>query len=387
VVVRGGEAEPLVLVSFLAGASEVGLTKKGASWYADFYEKGRRVRLSLGPNKAAAEALLSRKIFERSARKVLGRDVGFFPPVVGESEKPEPTLAEVADQFLSVYSPQYHGPATQAFYRECIKRLLPFFGRLRTSQITEKLVADYVAILLREGCKHRTANAYVLALCTILSQAVKWEWIEDNPLRGWHKLPSGPARVRWLDAEEREQLIAACPDWLGRVVRFAILSLMRRDEIRYMQIDQIQLSQHMIVLKRFKGSQRALTLRSVPLLPEAEEVLREQLRVRHIDHPWVWPNPATGKPADLTHLFEAAVKRAGLTDLRFHDLRHTGASYLAQAGVSLRIISEVMGHADLRMTQRYAHLAPGSTLEVLKKVGPLLTSKKSKTETAAIKNL
>jgi integrase/recombinase XerD len=86
--------------------------------------------------------------------------------------------------------------------------------------------------------------------------------------------------------------------------------------------------------------------------------IREEQQQQGTDNPWVFPNPRTGKPYAIQQndLWQAALKRAGITDFRFHDLRHTFASYLRMAGVDLLTIKEALGHRTLRATERYAHI-------------------------------
>ena len=98
--------------------------------------------------------------------------------------------------------------------------------------------------------------------------------------------------------------------------------------------------------------------------------MKEHAKVRRLDTPLVWPCKAGEKqpvkPMNLRIPWEAAVKRAGLTDFRFHDLRHSAASYLAMNSASPVEIAAILGHRTLQMVKRYAHVANSHTSSVVR---------------------
>jgi integrase len=94
----------------------------------------------------------------------------------------------------------------------------------------------------------------------------------------------------------------------------------------------------------------------------------QHAKVRRLDTVLVFPNATGRKPLGIREAFEGAVERAGITDFRFHDLRHTAASYLAMSGASLAEIAEVLGHKTLAMVKRYAHLSEAHTRSVVERM-------------------
>ena len=100
-------------------------------------------------------------------------------------------------------------------------------------------------------------------------------------------------------------------------------------------------------------------VRAIPLSPQAVEVLRRRFAQRRIGpENWVFPAPLSDNHADFTHRFIKVVRRAAIEDFRFHDLRHTAASELASAGMTERMIGEILGHRTAQMVRRYSHLRP-----------------------------
>ena len=106
--------------------------------------------------------------------------------------------------------------------------------------------------------------------------------------------------------------------------------------------------------------------RRVPIVGPALEALRAHAKVRRLDSPLVFPG-RTGKPAELRKAWVKALREAGIEDFRFHDLRHTTASYLAMSGASPGEIAEILGHKTLHMVKRYAHLSESHTRSVLER--------------------
>jgi integrase len=142
----------------------------------------------------------------------------------------------------------------------------------------------------------------------------------------------------------------------------------RAQEILGLRWGQIDFARKVALLdnpEEIKNSER----RALPLAGHALELLKERAKVRRIDSDLVFPgriNPH--KPLDLRSPFETALRRAGIKDFRWHDLRHSAASYLAMNGASLAEIAEVLGHKTLSMVARYSHLSEAHTAGVVERM-------------------
>ena len=167
--------------------------------------------------------------------------------------------------------------------------------------------------------------------------------------------PSG--RVRFLSDDERERLLNACKasdnPFLYVVVVLAISSGMRQSEIMNLTWQQVDLKRKQIILEKTKNK----TCRTIPLASLALDLLLEHLQECQLHHHLLFPGKIAGKPMDLRKAWISALKQAGIKDFRFHDLRHSAASYLAMSGCSLVEIGVLLGHKRLEVTKRYAHLS------------------------------
>lgn len=212
-----------------------------------------------------------------------------------------------------------------------------------------------------------TVKRYLAALSHTFTIAVKeWGWLEHNPMERVSKPKEPGGRVRYLSLDELPRFLTACraSNWpeLYPAALLALSTGARRMEIMTLRWRQVELHRQLIVLERTKNGDR----RSLPLAGPALAEMQRLAKVRRIDSDLVFPNPrAPQQPIDLSNAFEAALKEAGISDFRWHDLRHTAASYLAMNGASPAEIAEVLGHKTLQMVMRYAHLSTGHVASVV----------------------
>jgi integrase len=210
-----------------------------------------------------------------------------------------------------------------------------------------------------------TVVRYLAALSHAFTVAVKeWQWVEDNPCRKVTKPKEPRGRVRFLSDDERDRLLAACKTssspWLYPVVVLALSTGMRAQEIMQLTWDRVDLKQRRILLEVTKNGDR----RVVPLAGHALELLKEHSKVRRLDTDLLWPGhkhpkkPSDSwKPVDLRQPWLAALNAAGIENFRFHDTRHSAASYMLMNGATLGELAEVLGHKTVQMVRRYSHLS------------------------------
>jgi len=207
-----------------------------------------------------------------------------------------------------------------------------------------------------------TANRYVASLSALLSYAAKErQLLANNPLQNIKKLKEPKGRTRILSERERTNLIKSCevlkkyPE-MTPIVLLAITTGMRRGEILNLRWADIDFKRQQIIIWNSKNGET----RNVPLVGPALSAIRKWSKIRPIDNSaLLFPSQVKRKPQNCFHLDHAwrlVKSSAGLTDFRFHDLRHTAASYLAMNGAGLREIADILGHKSLSMVMRYSHL-------------------------------
>ena len=212
-------------------------------------------------------------------------------------------------------------------------------------------------------------NRYAAALSAVFSWSVKRRIAPKgfvNPLKAIERKPESDGVVRYLDEAELSALLAACriSKWkpLYLLVLMAITTGARRGELQMIRWSAVNFDRAEIAIETTKNGDPKV----VPLVPAVIDELR-----RHVGSPRALVFASTRRP-DVPYnnvpAWQAALKKAGIRNFRFHDLRHTTASYLAQAGAPLLQIAHVLGHRNLSVTQRYSHLRNGDKADLIQKV-------------------
>ncbi|MEM1206902.1 MAG: site-specific integrase [Acidobacteriota bacterium] len=245
-------------------------------------------------------------------------------------------------------------------------------GDVLLSQLSRPMLADGLRALARgKSASGRPASAasrnrYLATLRHALSWAVREEWIQQNPatlLRA--REPRGI--VRFLSEDERARLLDAVRGTgrLELLVHMALTTGARQGELLSLRWPDIDLDRRVARLEETKNGDR----RALPLHDTVVQLLIERGRVRRIDNDLVFlsdDHRSRGTASFPRTAWFQALEDAGIENFRFHDLRHTFASYLAMHGASLAEIAEAMGHKTLAMVSRYAHLSESHTHSVVR---------------------
>jgi len=227
--------------------------------------------------------------------------------------------------------------------------------------ITAPVIDAYKGRLLEAKKAPATVNRHLAMLKAVLRRAYN-EWGTLAKVPKIILLPLNNQRYRWLTEDEEARLLEVCPSHLKDVVIFLIDTGSRKGEALGLKWGDVDLTRRPGYVKFMQT--KSGKPRGVPLTGRVREML-ERLRAAKPEgqeHVFLYRpsnNPAEAKP--VRHLFgvwKTATKNVGLKDVHIHDLRHTFASRLVMKGVPLFDVGKLLGHADIRMTMRYAHLAP-----------------------------
>lgn len=244
-------------------------------------------------------------------------------------------------------------------------------GHLFLLDVTSAVVSDARDRLAAEpdrfGRKRSAAtiNRYLAALSHVFTVGkTEFEWTEDNPMTRIRKQREPRGRVRFLSDDERDRLLSKCREKsqvIHLVVVIALSTGMRRSEIMGLTWGDVDLVRGQLTLHETKNGER----RVVPLRGHALSMVKEWSKYRHIDTRLLFPSKDRTKPLDIRRPWEESLEAAGIEDFRFHDLRHSAASYLAMNGANLAEIAEILGHKTLAMVKRYAHFSEVHTGRVV----------------------
>jgi integrase len=300
------------------------------------------------------------------------RQSKYFPDRFIESEKY--TLSDLLDRYKSEVLPEKRGKGLLG-QLEWWKNEL---GNYKLKDLTPALIA-----LLRDKLSKElssatgkprtpaTVNRYLALLSHSCTIAIKeWQWMGVNPVIQISKPKEAKGRSRFLSDDERERLLAVCKSsesiHLFTIVTLALSTGMRRGEILGLRWEDVDLQNRRITLDRTKNGER----RVVPLVGKANESIKDlYLKLEPKVQDFLFPSPINSRrPLNNRTSWDTAVRKAKLENFRFHDLRHSTASYLAMNGASLLEIADILGHKTLQMVKRYSHLSDDHKADVLERM-------------------
>lgn len=214
-----------------------------------------------------------------------------------------------------------------------------------------------------------TVNRYLAALSHMFTIATKeWGWLEENLLQKVSKMKEPRGRVRFLDEAEREKLLTTAQQssnpYLYLIIVISLSTGARKMELLNLRWSNVDLNRGVIVLHETKNDER----RVLPITSLALELIKQHAKHQHQDTELLFPGKNKKQPMNIRAPWETVLKKAEIEDFRFHDLRHSAASYLAMNGASMAEIAEVLGHKTLQMVKRYAHLSEAHTAKIVAKM-------------------
>lgn len=326
--------------------------KGGTTWRV-------RVRRLAGPPLTKSFA---RKIdAETWARSIESKlDAGEHVP---SSEARKRTLGDAIDQYLTVTLPQSKHQKNAAEQTRLLNWWKAELGHRPLVGITPGIIAevrDRLATIPNKRGKvlaGSTINRRITALSACLTVAVKeYGWIQKNPIPNVTRMPDSKGRERFLSEDERQALLAACEasttPQLAPLVKLALATGARKGELLGLTWANVDLDRRTVRFVDTKNGDN----RTVPLAQTAVAVLKAWKKGR-VAAGVVFPFVIDG----MEKPWREARDAAGLEGFRFHDLRHSAASYLAMSGASLMDIAAILGHKTLAMVKRYSHLSEQHT--------------------------
>lgn len=264
-------------------------------------------------------------------------------------------------------------------------------GMYALNFLSPEIINKKIALLLRGGDKRKqlkegrklvgprsrkTVKLYIGNLNIILKHTYRWGWIGSNPIDRVTRITNADkARVRFLDDNERKALLKSCKrspnPQLYPIVFFALCTGARKSEILKLTLKDLCFERQVAILWETKNKET----RKIPIVTHLMDVLKIHLewREQHVNRIpggsiFLFPREDGQLPIDIRKAWENARDKAGIIDFRFHDLRHSAASYLAMSGASQLEIAEVLGHKTLQMVKRYSHLSEDHTRDVVERM-------------------
>ncbi|MFC1807965.1 tyrosine-type recombinase/integrase [Candidatus Omnitrophota bacterium] len=313
---------------------------KNNNYYIDYYAGGRRIREKIGPSKALAETVMRKRKVEIAEGKHLD---------IRREQKIK--FADFADEFIEIYLKPNRKDWEKAEIFN-VRRLEKFFVGKYLYEITPLQVEKF-KIERRKEVGPATTNRGLSCLKSMLNRAITWGRLKGtNPVSSIKFFKENNTRLRYLEKEEIVKLLKCCRGIIKPIVVLALNTGMRRGEILSLKWKNIDFRRGIIYLLKTKSGEK----REIPINEAAKTAL---IRTRkHPESAYIFCGKDGNPYKTVRKSFFTALKKSGIVNFRFHDLRHTFASHLVMSGVDLNTVRELMGHKSIDMTLRYSHLSP-----------------------------
>jgi integrase len=368
------------------------VTKAGArAFVLNYRARGVERRITLDSVPSTATLDQTRRILSdaraqaakiKSGAKYDGRD----PMALRHGEREAPTVADLSDRYIEEYLPKKR-PSSQSEDRSMIANyVLP---ALRNKRVADVQYADIDGLhrkITKAGAAIR-ANRVVSLLSKMFALAIRWHMRTDNPAQGIERNPE-ERRQRYLTAVELSRLSTALSNWQikssANAIRLLLLTGARRGEVLGATWDQFDLTEG--VWTKPSAHTKQKKEHRAPISAPARQLLSEMLQEakRHAKgskkpvSEYVFPTADGDAPQQaLKRSWASICKEAKLSGVRVHDLRHTYASVLASAGMSLPVIGQLLGHTNPNTTARYAHLFDDPLRKATETAGAILADSKT----------
>lgn len=271
--------------------------------------------------------------------------------------------------FIGKYYQPYAEARKRGWPTEAIilrRHILPIFGSVRLDAVTRFSISHWLEILQAKGLAPTTCNRALFLMKHIFTCARRWGFLTMSPAQDVKALPEMEFRERYLSTEEARRLLGALAEdrnlLAAQAIRLLLFTGARRSEILTARWENVDVERRILTVPLSKSGR----VRHIPLSDAALQVLRGLPR----ETPWLFPSSRTDSHiSSIFNAWDRVRTKAGLKDVRLHDLRHSFASFLVNSGCSLYEVQKILGHQNPKVTMRYAHLTQDSLLRAANIVG------------------
>lgn len=335
-----------------------GLYKRGKTWWGRAQRQGREYRRSL---KTADKAVAWRRLRQWTGEL----------DKIAWGDKPARTFNEAAEKFAKEHATTLR-PSSARRYRTSLMHLIDHFNGKYLHDVTSAMLMEFEGKRRTDGAAAPTIRRDLACLSSVMGSALDWEWIDVNPIPAYMRrrrrrgLKESPPRTRYLTQQEELKLLSGATPEPARAIKFAIDSGLRREEQFSLTWAQIDFARGRILLG--KNTKSGIP-REVPFIGRVGTILGTM--PRHIRSPYVFWHDNGRRYNNMEKGLKSAAKRAGIKDLRWHDLRRTfGCRRIQVDRLSMEQIRELLGHHSVSVTEKsYAFLSIDQIQADLTKTG------------------
>ena len=319
---------------------------RNGSWTIEYKEHGKLKRKSVG-KRGVVTKTMAREILNEEEKRIKKGQYGMLDGIT-------PSLSEITPEFIN-YQKEIRQKKSVRDDIGALKRLNLIFGDKKLNEITSKDIDDYKERRLKK-VKPATLNKELGTLRRLFNVVKRWKrFYGENPVSESGLIPDNNPKEKILSYEDQKRLFDVSPDHFKSILVCALNTGMRKGEIISLKWDNVDLETNIITLEH--TNTKSKKSRRIPINSVLRKMLLEQ-RIKTANSDYVF-HSAEGTPYkrsdSLNRIWRYVLKESDIQGLRFHDLRHTAATRMVEAGGNIVAVSRILGHSDLKITMRYAH--------------------------------
>lgn len=272
------------------------------------------------------------------------------------------SLADLIDTYVDEYLPTKANNLDRKGQETILAWWRAEFGYVTLDRLKPEIFGEARGKLAKrkgrtgEPLSGATVNRYLAGISSVCKWAWKEkQWLPANPVLSVSKAAESKSMIRFLSDDERKALFKACREHpnrnIGLAVMLALATGARYSNIRNLRWESVDFDNWTLAIEKMKNGHP----RYVPVVGAAQTALQAQHDADPTKEGWVFKGARDAAPADIEKQWREVRDAAGLGGFRFHDLRHTTASYLTQGGAGLAQVADALGHRTLEMAKRYSH--------------------------------
>jgi excisionase family DNA binding protein len=335
------------------------VAKRNGVYYLDYYDKGRRCRRRLGTDKEIAE-------LQQTDDESVKNDLE-----ISENKENEENKEMMFDTFAKEYLEYSKANKKEDSFRNdrqnMNKHLMPLFAGMSLNEIDICMIEKFKNKGKEAGHIFVT-NRTLSLLKHMFTIAIQRGYVTNNPAKHVKLFKEPNGRTRYLSEDEKERLLHESKEMVKSIVIAALNTGARKGELLKLKWSNVDLKNGFIHIVNSKNGEA----RHIPI----NDLLKQELSNIPRRGDFVFSKKHGQSLGDFKKAFKSACKRANIKDFRFHDLRHTFASYLAMNHLSERTIQTLLGHKSPSMTARYTHFSQGHLKEAVDSLVPVFGHKK-----------
>lgn len=274
----------------------------------------------------------------------------WFEKLPGDSYK----FKDLMDKYMTEYSAVNKAASSYKRDKSIVTQLKSYFGEKYLTELTPAMISDYKVKRRSDGVSSRTINYELITMSHAFNLAIReWGLANENPVSKVKKDRVTNKIERWLTSEEETNLLKESPKWLQDIIIFAIHTGLRQSEILDLKWSQVDMKRRTVTIHEQKNR----CIDTLPLNETAMTVLKNRHNPELPLEGYVFPNTLGDRKGNrlLLKAFYVALKKANISNFRFHDLRHTFATRLIRKGADLYTVQKLGRWKTVTMVQRYAH--------------------------------